>query len=282
MRYFERDSDATKDLFWPSTSTMDWCEENYVVLHYVAEFWNTITNIIFVGLALYGLYKIKPLNLEMRYHLSYLAFAGIGLGSWMFHMTLSYEFQLLDELPMVYLTLIMLYTIFESAPTKRYGHALPLGLSAWGAFVTIVYHQLHNPLFFLVVFTMQTTLAVALGIRQFTNHPPSAYKAQIVRTLSYGLGFYLLASAFWLVDNEFCHALRHARHQVGFASPALQFHAWWHVLSSMGCYCFTVCTVLWRMKVLGREDEVEIVWKAGVLPVIEYTAKRARTVEKLE
>jgi len=277
MRYFERNDNANAP-YWPSTSTMDWCEENYVVLGYVAEFWNTITNVFFIGLALYGLYKIKPLRLEARYYLAYLAFAGIGLGSWMFHMTLSYEFQLLDELPMVYLTLIMLYTIFESAPTKRYGNALPLGLSAWGVFVTIVYHQLHNPLFFLSVFTLQTTLAVTLGIFQFTSHPPSAYKAQVIKTVSYGLCFYLIASAFWLVDNEFCHSLRSLRSHASIASPALQFHAWWHMLSSMGCYCFTVCTVLWRMKVLGRDDEVMIDWKAGVLPVIEST-KIMRKVE---
>jgi len=97
--------------------------------------------------------------------------------------------------------------------------------------------------------------------------------------VSYGLCFYLLASAFWLVDNEFCHSLRSLRSHASIASPALQFHAWWHVLSSMGCYCFTVCTVLWRMKVLGRGDEVMIDWKAGILPVIEYAKVEAKKVE---
>jgi hypothetical protein len=38
------------------TSNLDWCEENYVVTPYVAEWWNTVSNAGYVVLALYGLY----------------------------------------------------------------------------------------------------------------------------------------------------------------------------------------------------------------------------------
>ena len=37
--------------YWgPVTSSIDWCEENYVQSYYIAEFWNTITNAGFIAL----------------------------------------------------------------------------------------------------------------------------------------------------------------------------------------------------------------------------------------
>ncbi|XP_013916330.1 PREDICTED: alkaline ceramidase 3 [Thamnophis sirtalis] len=61
--------------YWgPPTSTLDWCEENYVVSSYIAEF-------------------------------------SVGLGSWCFHMTLKYEMQLLDELPMIYSCCVFVYCL---------------------------------------------------------------------------------------------------------------------------------------------------------------------------
>ena len=40
--------------------------------------------------------------LYLRYQMIYLGLLMVGIGSWMFHMTLKYEMQLLDELPMVW------------------------------------------------------------------------------------------------------------------------------------------------------------------------------------
>lgn len=37
-----------------------------------------------------------------RYQIIFCSLLTVGVGSWMFHMTLQYEMQLLDELPMVW------------------------------------------------------------------------------------------------------------------------------------------------------------------------------------
>uniref|UniRef100_H2XP03 Alkaline ceramidase n=1 Tax=Ciona intestinalis TaxID=7719 RepID=H2XP03_CIOIN len=84
--------------FWGKpTATLDWCEENYVTNKYIAEFWNTTSNVIMIlpplVCALYNWNK----GLEMRYILANLSILAVGVGSWMFHMTLWYEMQVFSK-----------------------------------------------------------------------------------------------------------------------------------------------------------------------------------------
>ena len=77
------------------TATIDWCEPNYTVSPYIAEFVNTITNIGFVVLGLFGIY-MHP-NLELRFYLAYVSIIFVGFGSAAFHATLKWYAQLGDE-----------------------------------------------------------------------------------------------------------------------------------------------------------------------------------------
>ena len=83
------------------TSGVDWCERNYRVSYYVAEWYNTITNLLFVLLGTYGFYRSIKSGLEPRFQLLYLGVIVIGLGSAAFHGTLSFHGQQADENPMI-------------------------------------------------------------------------------------------------------------------------------------------------------------------------------------
>ena len=58
-RYIPKSHDAmVSHPYWgPSTSSVDWCEQNYAHTRYVAEMWNTLSSIPLIFVCLYGGYQ---------------------------------------------------------------------------------------------------------------------------------------------------------------------------------------------------------------------------------
>jgi hypothetical protein len=83
------------------TGTIDWCETNYSHSPYIAEFVNTLTNLPSILLGIYGAWHTTQNGIPLRYGLCYLGLSLIGVGSFGFHASLRWEWQLMDELPMV-------------------------------------------------------------------------------------------------------------------------------------------------------------------------------------
>ena len=112
--------DPKNDGYWgDTTATLDWCEQNYEVQGvafscrsstvdqiwplpsvlsakidclqvswYIAEFWNTLTNLSMIIPPIWGIHKCLQRGLETRYLVGFLALLLVGIGSTMFHMTL--------------------------------------------------------------------------------------------------------------------------------------------------------------------------------------------------
>lgn len=246
---------------------MDWCEENYLVSQFIAEFWNTLSNLIIVGLAIQGFLVAKRGRLGGGHLVAQLVFASIGLGSWMFHMTLSYEYQLLDELPMLYLTLVMFYNLSWDLISRIW--LIPL-LISYGFLVTLAYLGLKEPLFFLSLFAAQSLLVLLLSYYRYSQLSDRADLAALVYA---GFKTYLLASLLWVVDNEFCAELRSWRRLGG---VFLQFHAGWHCFSGYACYCFLLASMFWRRKLQQLEDApkhglISVHWYGGIIPLLTCT-----------
>ncbi|KAL8283255.1 hypothetical protein RQP46_006033 [Phenoliferia psychrophenolica] len=62
-----------------ASASIDWCEANYQISFYVAEWCNTLTNVAFVALALFGLQKSVQNRLGGRFMLAYAGLALIGM-----------------------------------------------------------------------------------------------------------------------------------------------------------------------------------------------------------
>jgi hypothetical protein len=96
-------------------STVDWCEKNYTVVDYIAEFWNTITGLAIAISAIYfrSNHKTSELNNVFWYLIL------VSIGTILFHATLLYKYQLLDEMPMLliameYLRIVTNLNTFEA------------------------------------------------------------------------------------------------------------------------------------------------------------------------
>ena len=97
-------------------STVDWCESNYVISTIIAEFWNTLTFFPILLSAFYWKNNFPRLFIfDKTFHHIFWYLVLVSIGTAFFHATLLYNFQLLDELPMVLLaaTYISLLVSFK-------------------------------------------------------------------------------------------------------------------------------------------------------------------------
>ncbi|XP_071103911.1 alkaline ceramidase 3-like isoform X2 [Haliotis cracherodii] len=119
--------------YWgPVTSTLDWCEENYVVLPFIAEFWNTISNLMMIIPPLCGAVLAYRERLEARIIWCHVGLLVVGIGSWFFHMTLLYSMQvyLVNKNPVFHEVAygLMVFSILACAVRTmlKYEHSLTL------------------------------------------------------------------------------------------------------------------------------------------------------------
>ncbi|KAI5193124.1 alkaline ceramidase 3 isoform X1 [Manis pentadactyla] len=261
---------ADREGYWGlTTSTLDWCEENYAVTWYMAEFWNTVSNLIMIIPPIFGAIQSIRDGLEKRYIASYLALTVVGMGSWCFHMTLKYEMQLLDELPMIYSCCIFVYCMFECFKTKNsVNYHLLFTLVLFSLIVTTVYLKVKEPIFHQVMYGMLVFTLVLRSIYIVTWVYPW------LRGLGYtSLGVFLLGFLLWNIDNIFCDSLRNFRKKVPpIIGVTTQFHAWWHILTGLGSYLHILFSLYTRTLYLRYRPKVKFLF--GIWPVILFEPLR--------
>src|SRR3982074_1587789 len=83
--------------FWGApTASVDWCEQNYAVLPWVCEAFNTVSSLAMVLAGALGLSRQTfPREVRMAFALLVL----VGLGSIAFHATLRFELWILCDVP---------------------------------------------------------------------------------------------------------------------------------------------------------------------------------------
>ncbi|KAI8607014.1 ceramidase, partial [Chytriomyces sp. MP71] len=57
---------ATEGHWGLGTALTDWCEHNYAVTPYVAEFWNTVSNVFFLITVLAGIHNLRTIGVSER------------------------------------------------------------------------------------------------------------------------------------------------------------------------------------------------------------------------
>ena len=268
--------DAPEHGYWGQrTSTIDWCEENYVVSPYVAEAINTTTNAVFMALAVYAMRNVLIHGHEKRFLYTCIGFLTVGIGSWLFHMTLLYEYQLLDELPMIYATCIPYWVVFSFGKSKINSIKVGIQITSAAVILTAVYLYYRNPTIHQTGYGFLNVVVVSksLILTQSHVHDIEA-KQHLFKTLVLGLTSFLLGYALWNLDIHLCNQWIVFRRFVGMPYGFLfEFHGWWHLLTGAGVYFYVVYLEYLRTFLIGREKEYEFIWTWNVLPHVDRKKK---------
>jgi len=235
--------------YWgPVTATLDWCEYNYSNSFYIAEFYNSISNVIFLLLTAYGLYRSQSVSMknnpliQVRFLVGYAIFALVGLGSFTFHATLLYSAQLLDELPMIYCALIFVFFVLEDQPKNMFGILLVVLLVLCGLLITVIYLIYNEPVFHQICYGI---LVGVLIVRCYRWEMKYDTHLVIKRYFRIAVSSYILAFTLWNIDVHFCEYVRY-----------LLLHSWWHFFTAYGTYLFIVVAQYQRSLVLGCHPRV--------------------------
>lgn len=275
--------DTAYPAYWgPVTATIDWCEENYLFSPYIAEMINSLTNIAFVMLALQHLYSVIRNNHGWLYIYICIGFALVGVGSFLFHMSLLYEYQLMDELPMVYVTVLPLgYLLGLDRPegTAKYWHVATAVATALFTYIYIFIWR--NPVFHQIYYAAINFGVIYLTITKIRK----LITEDQVRTLEYKLlalafGLFGLGFIIWNIDNEFCSPISDFRRNVlGFPLGVLtEGHGWWHIFTGLGIYYFILYNLVLSTWIRGTQDQYELHWMG---PFAEVRLKDTKPEAKL-
>ena len=226
-------------------STVDWCENNYAISEYIAEFWNTITFFPILISAIYWRKQYpKIFILHLSFHNIFLYLVLVSIGTALFHGTLLYPFQLLDELPMVLLSAYYIDFLLSLENITRSNSFLITVISKlfvkirYILITIIVFSYFYSP--FLQITLFHSFLKIFELIIIVLIYNTSTQLKTIVsenniefqnlhKKINYhifnGLLCYLVAGILWISEHLFCHYIEF-----------MQFHAFWHIFSSIGIY----------------------------------------------
>jgi len=259
MELFHRPEDPTVGFWGHRTAAVDWCEPNYTWTFYIAEFFNTITSLPAFFLSMYGMYLTYKYGYDKRFFVVNAMVGMVGIGSAAFHGTLLYTGQILDELPMVYASLSLLYAILEMDSTEKgpvYKYTAPF-IIGFCAIFTAIYLYLPSFFIFFVLGYIACILTLVYRCSLIFRNPATLKSQKLFVCLAIGLyiGGWLF---FWIPEIAFCDNIQ-----------SLNFHAWWHVSSTLGCFIMVIFSVFQRETVRGRKPELNYNSILGV-PILPY------------
>lgn len=255
--------------YWePHTSSIDFCERNYLHSNHIVELHNTWSSIL--GISFFGITGILYANptQETRYTVAYLVLVLIGVGSAGLHGSLHWIFQSSDELPMVYLVTCLNYMALEvDAPVGRPKYPwLPTALGIFSMVNTGIYYYFQQIyLVFLSTFVLGVVIMAVLTyqlamLKEGRSH--ASKKLFKIGTFSY----LLVGSPVWIFEMLQCHKVLPLADALPGILQGATPHVVWHFTAGFGTYCIICFFCCCRMEALNIPFEVTMV--NGILPTI--------------
>ena len=210
------------------SSPVDWCEDNYTVSGNIAEFTNTISNILFFVIPIFCL-GARVWNSYTKYisngayiQLFFLIF--IGVSSVYFHATLSLMGQLLDEVAIIWSLCLGYASFMPDRMRPRFYKGI------WAYFVSTVIACAMTLGWFIAphlnAFALMTLSIpiITVEIQEITIYR----NKKTFRITLIALCITVLALGAWIADKALCGMWKSMR------IPGL--HNIWHILIAVGAY----------------------------------------------
>ncbi|KAJ5671717.1 hypothetical protein N7507_000844 [Penicillium longicatenatum] len=260
--------EASSNPFWGAqTSYLNFCEEDYVITRFVAEFINTFSSLIYMVFGIYGLVQLRNKQQAGLRRMSYCGLIGVGLCSAGYHMTLKYQTQMSDELSMHLLTTPLLYRIltFQASPqrTKITGAIL---LSMF-TIVMVVHMVMDEFVVHAASFGLAVWLIARYTIKMIPEQIPDLFlRKKIQRFSFFGCFCFIFGYCVWLIDEFCCGNLTQIRHVVGLPLAFLfEFHGWWHVFTAIGGYVAVATVDLIISGEVHQDPTDTLAWPAPLM-----------------
>ncbi|KAJ5280541.1 ceramidase [Penicillium angulare] len=245
--------------FWgPPTAHANFCEEDYIVSRYIAEFINTLSNFTYIFYGIYGLRKLRHTGIfDLSRCFPYWGLIAVGICSSAFHISLKYHTQMLDDLSMLFTTTPILHRVLTANATKK--NTQRTGLLLGGLLLAfVIYHVKTDEL--IVHSSLFVSSILIIGIRTFQliqlkTAEGSPARKQIWGVVRFGAFIFNVGFYIWLIDGWICDSLRDTRRMIGTPlAYLLELHGWWHIFTAVGAYIFIVVID----QLLSEESNIEI------------------------
>lgn len=200
--------DYLETLFLKETmqpSPIQWCEEDYVHSPYIAEYWNTWTNLAYViaGALCYG----RSQNPHIRLNVMSVFMMLTGVASAAFHGTLLWWTQKFDEAALSLMMISAMHTAYRLSWAEWWAHSLVVCCFLY-KYDTLVC-EIHTVITVLVLW----------------HHLAKLYRAYptLANSCLMCIAFSVAGFSVWLADWFFCE----------YVQP-YHLHALWHIFTAVG------------------------------------------------
>ncbi|XP_073038141.1 alkaline ceramidase-like [Primulina eburnea] len=248
--------------FWgPVTSTHEWCEPNYTYSSYIAEYFNTISNVPCIILAFIGLVNALRQRFEKRFTVLHISNMILSIGSMLYHATLRRLQQQGDETPMVWEMLLYIYILYS--PDWHYRSTMPTFLFLYG----VVFAVAHSVIHFDIAFKLHYGLLCFLCIPRMYKYYIYTQDRSAKRLAKLYVITLLLGTLCWLIDRLLCKKITS-----WYFNP--QGHAMWHVL--MGFNSYFANTFLMFCRAQQREWNPKVMHFFGIFPYVKIEKPKSQ------
>ncbi|TKW51816.1 Alkaline ceramidase YPC1 [Colletotrichum tanaceti] len=236
---FASDPTAGDGIWGYPTSKANFCEEDYLLTRYIAEFINCLSNATYIYLAL----KYPRANAKAAvpwYRTLDIQSVGlilVGIFSGVFHGTMHQETQLLDDLSMLVLAGSLVQPLYVFRQSRAVGAAVAAVLWLGIAAMAAVYVRsgdifIHVMTFTgLLTFVWPRTLFIVYGTGRWSQPEQRRLMARFAKSCA----VLILGFTLWHIDLEYCAELRAARRSLGLPLAwLLELHGWWHIFTAFG------------------------------------------------